>query len=64
MPRAHTSLFGFRVLNQPAIEQTYTHCQNLCHCHDNLIPAAHLADHFHIFDTVHGTGLLRKEFLH
>lgn len=39
MPWPHTPLPGFRILNQPAIEQANTNGQNLGNRHDDLINA-------------------------
>ena len=64
VPWTHSALAGFGFLDQPTVQQAHTHTQNLGGRHDDLIPAAHLHDHFHIPHAVHGAGLLGKEFLH
>ena len=64
MPGAHPALPGFRFLDQPTVQQAHTDTQNLGGRHDDLIPAAHLHDHFHIIHAVHGAGLLGEKFLH
>ena len=61
VPWTHSALAGFGFLDQPAVEQADTHTQNLGGGHDDLIPSTHLTDHFHVADTVHGSGLLSEE---
>ena len=64
VPWTHTTLAGFCVLHQPAIDNSHNHRQQLCYRHDDLIIATHFLNHGNVLCAIHGTCLLGEEFLH